>query len=61
MKKSLKKLELNKKSVSNLSQQLKGGRRDTIKTIDTVLTTTDPTAQTLCYICPPDDALDTAR
>ncbi|WP_173427046.1 hypothetical protein [Kordia jejudonensis] len=53
MKQSLKKLELNKKSVSNLSQKIKGGIADTIKTIDTILTTTDPTLQTMCYHCPP--------
>ena len=54
MKKSLKKLSLNKKSVSDLSSKLKGGRRrdDTSDTFTTG--PTGPTAQTMCYICPVD-------
>ncbi|MEM6719485.1 MAG: hypothetical protein AAF611_09235 [Bacteroidota bacterium] len=58
MKKSIKKLELNKKSVSDLSGQVKGGYgKDT--TITTITTTaTGPTAQTRCYICPVDDPFD---
>ncbi|WP_430410630.1 hypothetical protein [Kordia sp.] len=55
MKKSLKKLTLNKKSVSDLSQKVKGGFKQENKTLDTILTTdTGPTALTMCYICPPD-------
>lgn len=57
MKKSVRKLALNKKSVSDLSLKIKGGFRDadSNKTIDTIITTqTGPTAQTLCFICPPD-------
>lgn len=56
MKKSIKKLSLNKKSVSDLSTELKGGLGSiTIedKTSDTYTTgPTGPTAMTMCYICP---------
>lgn len=54
MKKSLKKLALNKKSVSNLSEKVKGGlQRQDDDTSDTYTTgPTGPTAQTLCFICP---------
>jgi len=55
MKKSLKKLSLNKKSVSDLSAKLKGGRRRDDNTSDTYTTgPTGPTAMTMCYICPVD-------
>jgi len=49
MKKGLKKLSLNKKAVSNLSEIIKGGRRQ-IATFPT----NDPTANTGCFDCPPD-------
>lgn len=62
MKKNVRKLALNKKSVSDLSQTIKGGVRttdDPTKTVDdpikTIKTQTDPTALTMCYICPPDE------
>ncbi|MEM6719486.1 MAG: hypothetical protein AAF611_09240 [Bacteroidota bacterium] len=62
MKKNLKKLELNKKSVSDLSGQVKGGLASISindKTITTLTTSaTGPTAQTRCYICPVDDPFD---
>lgn len=56
MKKSFKKLALNKKSVSDLSQKIKGGfRKPDDDTSDTFTTgPTGPTAQTWCYICPAD-------
>jgi hypothetical protein len=52
MKKSLKKLSLNKSAVSSLSELIKGGLRrqdDTILPANT--TTTDPTELTWCYHC----------
>ncbi len=56
MKKNLRKLALNKKLVSDLSVEVKGGlARIPIdeKTSDTFTTgPTGPTAQTFCYICP---------
>ena len=54
MKKNLKKLTLNKKSVSDLSVKIKGGiRRQDDDTSDTYTTgPTGPTAQTLCFVCP---------
>ncbi|MGH1385406.1 hypothetical protein [Kordia sp.] len=54
MKKSLKKLVLNKKPISNLSEQIKGGfKRPDDDTSDTYTTgPTGPTAMTMCYICP---------
>lgn len=55
MKKSIKKLQLNKKAVSNLSESVKGGlRQDPFDPKDPF----DPTANTWCYICP-DDPIDT--
>ena len=48
MKKNLKKLALNKKAVSNLSEMIKGGMRR-IATFPT----DDPTANTGCFDCPP--------
>lgn len=51
MKKSLKKLALNKKEVSNLT--VKGGLRRQDDTTDTYTTgPTGPTALTLCFVCP---------
>lgn len=53
MKKNLKKLALNKKSVSDLSVKIKGGLRREDDTTDTYTTgPTGPTALTLCFICP---------
>ena len=54
MKKNLKKLALNKKAVSNLSEEIKGGfRRQYDDTSDTFTTgPTGPTAMTLCFDCP---------
>lgn len=49
MKKSLKKLALNKTAVSDLTDQVKGGRPGSVIIIKT---STDPTAMTWCYICP---------
>ncbi len=55
MKKSLKKLSLGKKSVSNLSVKIKGGFKKPDDTFDTQTTgPTGPTAMTRCFICPPD-------
>jgi hypothetical protein len=52
MKKSLKKLSLNKKSVSDLSVKIKGGKRRD-DTSDTYTTGPHgPTAMTMCYFCP---------
>ena len=51
MKKSIQKLSLNKKAVSNLTATIKGGLRKP----DDSFPTTDPTAQTFCYWCPPPD------
>lgn len=50
MKKSLKKLALNKKAVSNLHGMIKGGLREASGSIDTI---NDPTANTGCFDCPP--------
>ena len=47
MKKSLKKLALNKKAVSSLTEKIKGGLRKQHPT-------TDITANTGCFDCPPD-------
>jgi hypothetical protein len=49
MKKSLKKLALNKKAVSSLTEKITGGlrRQDDAPT-------TDPTKNTRCFDCPPD-------
>lgn len=44
MKKSLKKLSLNKKAVSNLTLKIMGGKKHE---------TTNITANTGCYDCPP--------
>lgn len=54
MKRNLKKLALNKKSVSNLSEQIKGGlKQPDDDTSDTYTTgPTGPTAMTMCFICP---------
>ncbi|MGH1385405.1 hypothetical protein [Kordia sp.] len=49
MKKNLKKLALNKKAVSNLTEKIKGGLR---KEGDS-FPTNDPTANTGCFDCPP--------
>lgn len=54
MKKNLKKLALNKKAVSSLTSQIRGGFARAGKTSGP-LTCTDPTARTLCYICPAQD------
>lgn len=54
MKKSIKKLSLNKKAVSNLTVKLTGGLRRADNT-GGPLTCTDPTARTFCYYCPPPD------
>jgi hypothetical protein len=52
MKKSLKKLSLNKKAISSLTGGLSdGGSRLPIKPIKPT-TTTDPTELTWCYHCP---------
>jgi len=48
MKKSLKKLALNKKAVSSLSETIKGGRLR-----QATISTNDPTANTFCFDCPP--------
>jgi hypothetical protein len=50
MKRNLKKLALNKKAVSNLSEIIKGGRRR----VGGTFPTDDPTANTRCFDCPPD-------
>jgi hypothetical protein len=50
MKKNFKKLTLNKKDVSNLSEKLKGGldrQNDTLAS-----GTSAPTFLTLCFVCP---------
>ncbi|MBC8754369.1 hypothetical protein H2O64_06780 [Kordia sp. YSTF-M3] len=47
MKKSLKKLALNKKAVSSLTEKINGGLRREAPT-------TDPTENTRCFDCPPD-------
>ena len=52
MKKSLKKLALNKKAVSSLTVQTIGGRA--AGKSDDILSCTDPTKLTLCYHCPAD-------
>lgn len=49
MKKSLKKLKLNKNAVSSLAVKAVGGKAD--KT-GGPLTCTDPTLLTWCYFCP---------
>ncbi len=49
MKKSLKKLALNKKAVSNLHEMIKGGGRAS----GSIHTINDPTANTGCFDCPP--------
>ncbi|PTX64035.1 hypothetical protein C8N46_101645 [Kordia periserrulae] len=51
MKKSLKKLALNKKAVSNLSLEKIGGRA---AQSNDILSCTDPTKLTWCYYCPKD-------
>ena len=53
MKKSIKKLTLNKKAVSNLSK-VSGGLAAPPTNTGGPLTCTDPTALTWCYICPVD-------
>lgn len=50
MKKNLKKLALNKKAVSYLSDMVKGGLD---KVSRGITTTNDPTANTGCFDCPP--------
>lgn len=50
MKKSLKKLALNKKAVSSLTVKVIGGRAGNT---GGPLTCTDPTLRTLCFDCPP--------
>ena len=47
MKKGLKKLSLNKKGISNLSEMIKGG----IQKTDTTQTS-DATKNTICFNCP---------
>lgn len=58
MKKSLKKLSLNKDIVSNLADKAAGGRirqaGDPFDPIDP-FTSTDPTKLTWCYWCPVND------
>ncbi|MGH1385404.1 hypothetical protein [Kordia sp.] len=54
MKKSLKKLQLNKKAVSSLTTKVIGGLRRADKT-GGPLTCTDPTLNTMCYHCPPNE------
>jgi hypothetical protein len=49
MKKSLKKLALNKKAVSNLAVKISGGLA-----AGKTFPTNDPTANTGCFDCPPD-------
>ena len=57
MKKSLKKLSLNKDIVSNLADKAAGGRiRQVSEPIDP-FTSTDPTKLTWCYHCPVNDPL----
>ncbi|KAB8151186.1 hypothetical protein EZY14_019640 [Kordia sp. TARA_039_SRF] len=51
MKKSIKKLALNKKAVSNLSMEKIGGRA---AQSNDILSCTDPTKLTWCYHCPVD-------
>ncbi|MGH1385403.1 hypothetical protein [Kordia sp.] len=51
MKKSLKKLALNKKAVSSLTVKTIGGRAGKS---DDILSCTDPTKLTWCYHCPAD-------
>lgn len=51
MKKSLKKLALNKKAVSNLTEKTIGGRQNGESSPP--LTCTKPTPNTMCYHCPP--------
>jgi hypothetical protein len=50
MKKNQKKLTLQKKAISNLSDLVKGGLARASRSITT---TTDPTANTGCFDCPP--------
>lgn len=52
MKKSLKKLALNKKAVSNLTIKTIGGAAPGKS--DDILSCTDPTKLTWCYHCPAD-------
>lgn len=54
MKKSIKKLSLNKKAVSSLSSEITGGLRRAGNT-GGPLTCTDPTLLTHCYHCPPQE------
>ncbi|PTX64034.1 hypothetical protein C8N46_101644 [Kordia periserrulae] len=54
MKKSIKKLSLNKKAVSSLSSEITGGLRRADNT-GGPLTCTDPTLLTHCYHCPPQE------
>jgi hypothetical protein len=54
MKKSLKKLSLNKKAVSSLTIKVVGGLRRADNT-GGPLTCTDPTLLTNCYHCPADE------
>jgi len=49
MKKSIKKLSLNKKAISNLGETITGGTGSVSISITTI---NDPTAQTRCFICP---------
>lgn len=49
MKRNLKKLDLNKKAVSNLSDLIKGGLRES----HSISTIGDPTKNTGCFDCPP--------
>ena len=57
MKKSIKKLSLNKDIVSNLADKAAGGRiRQVSEPIDP-FTSTDPTKLTWCYHCPVNDPL----
>ncbi|MEM6719487.1 MAG: hypothetical protein AAF611_09245 [Bacteroidota bacterium] len=54
MKKNLKKLELNKKAISNLTHKINGGAASTFNETFLVACTNNPTALTWCYICPID-------
>jgi hypothetical protein len=56
MKKTKRIFDLNKKTISNLNkntEDVKGGRQGSI-----IKTTTDPTAQTWCHICPEEPISD---
>ncbi|AXG69280.1 hypothetical protein KORDIASMS9_01500 [Kordia sp. SMS9] len=56
MKKNLKKLALNKKSVSDLTVKKIGGAAPGKS--DDILSCTNPTKLTWCYVCPPKDPIN---